>query len=172
MVASGLIRIDNVPNGEQTILFNFVGYEPTELTIRFPLERDNPFEIFLEPSEEELEEVVVLSTRSSRTIADIPPRVEIIAGEEQEEKGNMKPGDIRMLLNECTGIQTQQTSATSANASLLSGIYLNIRYGIITLITKKILDKSKFLFIQAVYLDRDETLYLVLCALDYCLCRI
>lgn len=30
----------------------------------------------------------------------------------------MKPGDIRMLLAESTGIQTQQTSATSANAAI------------------------------------------------------
>jgi iron complex outermembrane receptor protein len=30
----------------------------------------------------------------------------------------MKPGDIRMMLNESTGIQTQQTSATSYNYSI------------------------------------------------------
>ena len=30
----------------------------------------------------------------------------------------MKPGDIRMMLNESTGIQTQQTSATSFNAGI------------------------------------------------------
>jgi outer membrane receptor for ferrienterochelin and colicin len=60
----------------------------------------------------------VSSTRSSRTIKDIPTRIEFIAGEELEEKANMKAGDIRMLLSESTGIQTQQTSATSANASI------------------------------------------------------
>ncbi len=42
----------------------------------------------------------------------------MISGEELVEKGNMKPGDIRMLLNESTGIQTQQTSATSFNAGI------------------------------------------------------
>src|SRR5690606_9431050 len=49
---------------------------------------------------------------------------------ELEEKGNMKAGDIRMLLSESTGIQTQQTSATSANASIriqgLDGRYTQI----------------------------------------------
>ena len=30
----------------------------------------------------------------------------------------MKPGDIRMMLNETTGIQTQQASATSANSRI------------------------------------------------------
>ena len=42
----------------------------------------------------------------------------------------MKPGDIRMLLNESTGIQTQQTSATSYNSSIriqgLDGKYTQI----------------------------------------------
>ncbi|MEZ4905715.1 MAG: hypothetical protein R2822_30105 [Spirosomataceae bacterium] len=36
-----------------------------------------------------MDEVVVSSTRSSRTIDDIPTRIETIAGEELEEKGNM-----------------------------------------------------------------------------------
>ena len=77
-----------------------------------------------------LEEVVVTATRSSRSIANIPTRVETISGEELEEKGNMKPGDIRMMLNESTGIQTQQTSATSYNSSIriqgLDGKYTQI----------------------------------------------
>jgi outer membrane receptor for ferrienterochelin and colicins len=79
---------------------------------------------------EELEEVVIGATRSSRTIANIPTRLEVIAGEEIDEKGNMKPGDIRMILAESTGIQTQQTSATSGNASIriqgLDGKYTQI----------------------------------------------
>jgi outer membrane receptor for ferrienterochelin and colicins len=80
--------------------------------------------------EGELEEIIITSTRSTRTIQDIPTRVESIAGEELEEKSNMKAGDIRMLLSESTGIQTQQTSAISANASIriqgLDGRYTQI----------------------------------------------
>ena len=114
----GFVLIANIPDGRQTIRFSFVGYQTQERAYAFPMETDIPVEILLEVSEKELGEIIVSSTRSSRTIADIPTRVEIIAGEELEEKGNMKPGDIRMLLNESTGIQTQQTSATSANASI------------------------------------------------------
>lgn len=127
---TGLIQIQNIPDGQQMIEFGFVGYESKEITLNFPLNSTEPMEVRLQTSEEELEEIVVSSTRSSRTIADIPTRVEFIAGEELEEKGNMKPGDIRMLLNESTGIQTQQTSATSANASIriqgLDGRYTQI----------------------------------------------
>lgn len=127
---SGIIEIQNLPDGEHKIEFSFLGYETQLLTISLPLRFDAPQEVLLETSGEELEEVVISSTRSSRTIADIPTRVEFIAGEELDEKGNMKPGDIRMLLNESTGIQTQQTSATSANASIriqgLDGRYTQI----------------------------------------------
>jgi outer membrane receptor for ferrienterochelin and colicins len=89
--------------------------------------------VFLQPEKEEgenLAEVVIGATRSSRTMANIPTRVEVISGEELDEKGNMKPGDIRMLLAESTGIQTQQTSATSGNSSIriqgLDGKYTQI----------------------------------------------
>jgi outer membrane receptor for ferrienterochelin and colicins len=127
---NGILKLEQVPAGEQTIEFSFVGFEAKTITLTFPVNLYQPYEVLLEGNEEELEEVVITSTRSSRTIADIPTRVEFIAGEELDEKGNMKPGDIRMLLNESTGIQTQQTSATSANASIriqgLDGRYTQI----------------------------------------------
>ncbi|MDN3640964.1 TonB-dependent receptor [Simiduia curdlanivorans] len=66
----------------------------------------------------DMEEVIVTSVRSHRTLDDTPLRVEILGEEELREKSNMKPGDIRMLLNESTGIQVQQSSATSLNSSI------------------------------------------------------
>lgn len=126
----GRITLEEVPDGNHKIRISFVGYRTRTLGILFPQTQQEPIAISLEPDEEELEEVVITSTRSSRTIADVPTRVEFIAGEELDEKANMKPGDIRMLLSESTGIQTQQTSATSANASIriqgLDGRYTQI----------------------------------------------
>ncbi|MCG8372948.1 MAG: TonB-dependent receptor [Balneolales bacterium] len=125
----GIVSILNVPDGTHTIRFSFVGFETLITQRTFPNELG--IETFkLHHGHEELEEVFVNSTRSSRTIEDSPTRVEFIAGEELSEKGNMKPGDIRMLLNESTGIQTQQTSATSYNSSIriqgLDGKYTQI----------------------------------------------
>jgi len=114
----GMLEIENIPNGSQTIIFSFIGYESQEVSLVFPLDDERTQVIFLEKGGEEMEEVIIASTRSRRTIANLPTRVEVISGEELEEKGNMKPGDIRMLLNETTGIQTQQTSATSYNSSI------------------------------------------------------
>lgn len=127
---NGLVLVKNIPNGKQIILIRFVGYEEKADTFTFPLIQTEPLEVLLSTSEEEMEEVIVTATRSSRTIDDVPTRIEAISGEELEEKGNMKPGDIRMMLNESTGIQTQQTSATSYNSSIriqgLDGKYTQI----------------------------------------------
>ena len=117
---SGAISISNIPSGTQIIQYSYIGFRTKMDTLTFPLSQNKTFIVSLEPNEEDehLEEVVINATRSSRTIGNIPTRVEVIAGEELDEKGNMKPGDIRMLLAESTGIQTQQTSATSGNSAI------------------------------------------------------
>jgi len=128
--SSGLVTLDNITNGKQTFTISFVGLEEKTLAFTFPLSTNDVIEIELEEGDHVEDEVIVTTTRTSRTIANTPTRVEIISGEELEEKGNMKPGDIRMLLNESTGIQTQQTSATTYNSSIriqgLDGRYTQI----------------------------------------------
>lgn len=106
----------NLPAGVYSIEVSHVGFETASTSVTIPT--NESLVLFLTPEEEEEEEIIITSTRSTRTFSTIPTRVEFIAGEELDEKANMKPGDIRMLLNESTGIQTQQTSATSANASI------------------------------------------------------
>ena len=114
---SGFAELKNIPNGKQTIIFNSIGFTSIEKNITFP--QSTAIEIYLEPSAEELEEVkVVSSTRSSRNIKNIPTRIETIVAGELEEKSVMQPGNIKMLLTESTGIQTQQTSQVSGNASI------------------------------------------------------
>lgn len=125
----GIVTLSGISNGRHVIVCSYVGYQEKADTFSFPLTTDT-VTIYLGHAGEEMEEVVISSTRSNRSIRDIPTRVEFIAGEELEEKGNMKPGDIRMMLNESTGIQTQQISATSANSSIriqgLDGRYTQI----------------------------------------------
>lgn len=131
----GVIELNNIPEGKQTIIITTKEYKTISLKLTFPLTAAVPDVMMTETEDHEghdhdQEEVVIASTRSSRTIQNMPTRVEFIAGEELEEKANMKPGDIRMVLAESTGVQTQQTSATSANASIriqgLDGRYTQI----------------------------------------------
>ena len=129
--STGVVTFSGLAAGKYNFRFSYTGFQSRHETITIPYEGGRPYEILLQAEEEEEEEeVIVQSTRSTRTIQNIPTRVEFIAGEELDEKANMKPGDIRMVLTESTGIQTQQTSATSANASIriqgLDGRYTQI----------------------------------------------
>lgn len=114
----GLAILGNIPNGSQTVLVRNVGFEEQKITMVFPQKQEKALEILLESAEDELEEVIVSSTRTSRTIQNTPTRIETIELEEIDEKSNMRPANVSMILHESTGIAVQQTSATSANASI------------------------------------------------------
>ncbi|MEO6732907.1 MAG: TonB-dependent receptor [Ferruginibacter sp.] len=114
---TGTAAISFAANGSYTLTISAVGYEEKETTLTIPTS-SNTLEIELESAEQELEEMIVQSTRTSRRIANVPTRVEIIELEEIDEKSNMRPANVAMLLHESTGIQVQQTSATSGNASI------------------------------------------------------
>lgn len=128
----GLATFNNVASGTYSVTVTFVGFEEQQITVTVPQPSPVPIEILMVEGEEEHEEeeVIVTATRLSRTIANIPTRVEVLSGEELVEKGNMRPGNLQMLLNETTGIQTQVTSPASANASIriqgLDGRYTQI----------------------------------------------
>jgi len=114
----GIVTIKNIPPGKHQFAFSYVGYQEKFATFIFPLSSDTLIEILLEENEDHTEEVVVTSTRTSRTIANTPTRVETIDREELDEKNNMRPANVSMLLHESTGLQVQQTSAVSGNASI------------------------------------------------------
>ena len=127
---NGHIILTGIANGLQEIQFSYIGFAQRTDSFNFPLEDTAPIEILLYEQSKDLEEIVISSTRSTRTIQNIPTRIEFIGSEELDEKGNMKAGDIRMLLAESTGIHVQTTSPTSANASIriqgLDGRYTQI----------------------------------------------
>ncbi|PHN03317.1 TonB-dependent receptor [Flavilitoribacter nigricans] len=125
----GLVVIEDIPAGRREIVISFVGYQDFRAAYEFPLANDHPLTIFLEEGEE-MEEITVTATRSSRTIEEIPTRIEFLGAEELAEKAVMNSTNIAMLLRESTGIQMQQTSASSANQSIriqgLDGRYTQI----------------------------------------------
>ncbi|RYF66365.1 MAG: TonB-dependent receptor, partial [Cytophagaceae bacterium] len=125
---SGRLVLTVPTPGRYALTSSFVGYKNQTDSLTLP--GLDSLTVRLAPEGEELEEVVITTTRSNRSIDDTPTRIEAIAGEELEEKANMRPGDITVQLNESTGIQVQQTSPVSANANIriqgLDGRYTQI----------------------------------------------
>lgn len=126
--ADGKAQLDGIPDGEKTVEIFADGFESQELTLTFPLQDDGEKLISMQVNE--VGEVTISSTRTGREIEDTPTRVEAIDEEEVDEKSNMRPANVSMVLNESTGIQVQQTSATSSTQSIriqgLDGRYTQI----------------------------------------------
>ncbi|NJN32946.1 MAG: TonB-dependent receptor plug domain-containing protein [Saprospiraceae bacterium] len=125
----GVVEITNLPDGNQTLVFSFVGYETLEKTFSFPLVNAQLIDIELVATVEGLGEVIVEGTRSNRSIENIPTRVEVLT-EEIDEASTMDPSKIAHLITHSTGIQVQQTSATTNTANVriqgLDGRYTQI----------------------------------------------
>src|SRR5258708_21937510 len=98
----GFIEINNVPDGKQEIEFRFIGYQTKVISFIFPRNYVDTIEAVLELAETSLDDIVVSATRSSRSIDDIPIRIETITAGELEEKAVMQPTSIKMLLTEST----------------------------------------------------------------------
>jgi len=125
----GNAEINNIPNGEHVIEVSSPGYETVQLRFVFPLTDQSERTILMTVSFE-AGEVTVSSTRTGREIEAEPTRVEAIDEEEIDEKISMAPANVSMVVSESTGIQVQQTSATSNTQSVriqgLDGRYTQI----------------------------------------------
>ncbi len=123
----GEISLNNIPDSSQVIIISMVGYLPFNDTVLFPLNEQRT--ILLEPESKEMDEVIVEGTRSNKSIDDIPTRTEVL-NEEIDEASTMDPSKVAHLLTHSTGIQVQQTSATSNMANVriqgLDGRYTQI----------------------------------------------
>ncbi len=127
--STGTAVLKNLPNGKIKIGISFIGFEEKSVHLNLPSDNNKTFEIIMKEGEE-LEEIVISTTRSSRSIDDVPTRIEVISGEELGEKAAMNSSNIGMLLRETTGVLMQQTSLSSGNLSIkiqgLDGRYTQI----------------------------------------------
>jgi outer membrane receptor for ferrienterochelin and colicins len=126
----GRFLLQKVPAGPHILTVSIIGYADAETLITVAADTTLELELLLVEEHAEMEEVVVTGTRTVRSIADVPVRVEVIPEEEVEEKLLMSPASIAMLLNESTGMRVQTTSGASNTANLriqgLSGRYTQL----------------------------------------------
>lgn len=112
----GNTTFTEIPNGEHILIISYLGFETLKTTIQIPNSSNLIFK--LKSGGNELDEIVLQSSRSTRTVKKIPTRIEFIGVEEMGEKAIMNPTNISMVLRESTGIQMQQTSLSSGSTNI------------------------------------------------------
>ena len=128
--STGFILFPNHKAGTFDIKLSSIGYFKKKITATLPQKIGDTLEVKLQPSQEEIQEVVVVSTRTKQNIDALPTRVEVIGQEEIEERSADKPSDISHAVKEQPGIQIQRTSASSGTFNIrlqgLRGKYVQI----------------------------------------------
>jgi len=121
----GIALLIAVPAGEYRIKISSIGFASVEFVMAFPTKQQEPRIVLLEP-DLELDEVIIESTRSNKSISDSPTRTEVLT-DEIDEAASMESGKVSHLLTHTTGIQVQTTSASS-NGAVIRIQGLNGRY--------------------------------------------
>ena len=61
--SNGIAQFDNLPDGELEFAISFIGYQDYQMTLRSPQDNNKTIQIELEEEGEEIEEVVIFTTR-------------------------------------------------------------------------------------------------------------
>lgn len=112
----GRAQLSNVPNGKVTFLFRYIGYKPLEFDFTMP--DSSLHTVYLETNEKSLEVTVVASTRTDDPVEQATTKVEILGPEEMSEENMVKPASVASILSDVSGVQIQQSSATSGNVNV------------------------------------------------------
>ncbi|NIJ43734.1 iron complex outermembrane receptor protein [Wenyingzhuangia heitensis] len=113
----GEVVLNTIPVGDYLLKVSFLGYETYQQKVKIT-SKEQFVNVVLEAGNEELESIIIKASRSTRTVQDIPTRIEFVGGEELGEKAMMNGANISMVLRESNGIQIQQTSLSSGNTSI------------------------------------------------------
>lgn len=111
------------------VIFTLTGYEKLDTTLISPT--SSTITIFLKQIDATLDEVtIVASTRNNQAIENSPMKVEVIGATDISEEASVKPGNIASILGDVSGVQIQQSSATTGNSNVriqgLDGRYTQI----------------------------------------------
>lgn len=107
--------------GSQRIVVGKLGFVPDTLLVELG-PRDTTIDVQLIPIVTHLAEVIVGASRVDRRVQDEPERVEVLAGEDVDEKSVMRPADPTTLVSEMPGVRTQITSPVGGAGVRLQGL--------------------------------------------------
>src|SRR6478609_4633594 len=114
--AEGIAELQNLPAGMQEFKISFIGYKDTLVSVSLP--HESIFTVNLSVAEEELEEIIVSSTRTNKRIEDLPLKVEVLGMEEMDEESALVPGNIASILGDLAVITIQRTNPINGNDAI------------------------------------------------------
>ena len=127
--ASGSVTATVTPGAVGLVVVK-AGYAAATASVQVAAGSVQDVVVDLQPEPTVEETVTVSSTRTGKRLEDQPMRVEVVPGEEVQEKLMMTPGDVSMLLNETNGLRVQTTSPSLGGANVriqgLRGRYTQI----------------------------------------------
>lgn len=112
--ANGFASLQPVPAGSVQVLAQYVGYPSKTANAHSA----DTLRILLLAAEENLEEVVVQSTRTNSRVEDSPIKVEVLGRDDMDEENTLKPNNVASILGDYSGVQIQQTSLVSGNSGV------------------------------------------------------
>ncbi|MEO5588001.1 MAG: TonB-dependent receptor [Gemmatimonadaceae bacterium] len=106
-----------LPQGKHTLRATKLGYVPD--TVSFStIALDTTVLIELAERVQVTAPVIVTAARTEQRIEDVPLRVEVLAGEDVDEKTAMRPGDLTQMVAEIPGARVQPGAPGTGGANL------------------------------------------------------
>ena len=114
--ANGKAVLNNIPSGIHTLQFSFVGYKTKTATFTFPLTDSlKKIQIYLAAQNEDLDVVIISSSRTNSRIDDLNTKVEVLGQEDMDEESALVPGNIGSILGDLSIITIQRTNPFNGN---------------------------------------------------------
>ena len=113
----GITELKDLPSGQLEFKISFIGYQDTLVMARIPYEHEM-LVVGLTSAEEQLEEIIVSSTRTNSRIEDLPLKVEVLGLEEMDEESALVPGNIASILGDLAVITIQRTNPINGNDAI------------------------------------------------------
>lgn len=116
--ANGNISFKELKNGNYEIAFVLISYKQKKVQISIPNRMPSPINIKLAPLQQNLNEVIISTTRTNSRIEDQPVKIEVIGTADLDDESSLEPETISSLLGDLAGINTQQTSQVNGNTEI------------------------------------------------------
>jgi outer membrane receptor for ferrienterochelin and colicins len=114
---SGVTELRDLATGTVDLKISFIGYRDTLVAVSVPAP-GNEISVALTPMEEELEAIIVSSTRTNSRIEDLPLKVEVLGLEEMDEESALVPGNVASILGDLAVITIQRTNPLNGNDAI------------------------------------------------------